>query len=123
MLEAEVEKNSTAKGFIFDGFPRTTTQADALDSFLSKKGMQITATIALEASDDQLVERLLKRGKTIGRTDDQDGAKIRNRFEEYNKKTAPLQEFYSNQEKLYIVNGIGSIEEITTRLKNIIDCF
>ncbi len=123
MLEAEVEKNSTAKGFIFDGFPRTTTQADALDSFLSKKGMQITATIALEASDDQLVERLLKRGETSGRTDDQDEAKIRNRFEEYNQKTAPLQEFYSNQEKFYSVNGIGSIEEITTRLKNIIDRF
>lgn len=123
MLEAEVEKNSAAKGFIFDGFPRTTTQADALDSFLSKKGMQITATIALEASDDQLVERLLKRGETSGRTDDQDEAKIRNRFEEYNQKTAPLQEFYSNQEKFYSVNGIGSIEEITTRLKNIIDRF
>jgi len=123
MLEAEVEKNTTAKGFIFDGFPRTTAQADALDSFLLKKEMQITATIALEASDDELVERLLKRGETSGRTDDQDEAKIRNRFEEYNQKTAPLQEFYSNQDKFYSVNGIGSIEEITTRLKNIIDSF
>jgi adenylate kinase len=94
-----------------------------LDSFLSKKEMQITATIALEASDDQLVERLLKRGETSGRTDDQDETKIRNRFEEYNQKTAPLQEFYSNQNKFYSVNGIGSIEEITTRLKNIIDRF
>ena len=85
--------------------------------------MQITATIALEVSDDQLVGRLLKRGKMSGRTYDQDEAKIRNRFEEYNKKTAPLQEFYSNQNKFYSLNGIGSIEEITTRLKYIIDRF
>ncbi len=123
MLEAEVENNSDAKGFIFDGFPRTTAQAKALDEFLSKKKMSITATIALEATDDELVERLLKRGETSGRVDDQDEEKIRNRFGEYNQKTAPLCDFYTDQNKFYRVNGIGSIDEITTRLTSIIDRF
>ena len=120
MLEAEVEKNQDAKGFIFDGFPRTTAQAEALDAFLSKKEMQVTATIALEATDDELVERLLKRGETSGRSDDQDEAKIRNRFDEYNQKTAPLRSFYTNQSKFHSVNGIGTIDEITARLTSII---
>jgi len=123
MLEAEVEKNQDTKGFIFDGFPRTTAQAEALDSFLSKKEMLVTATIALEASDDELVERLLKRGETSGRSDDQNEAKIRNRFDEYNQKTAPLRSFYSDQSKFYSVNGIGTIDEITARLTFIIDRF
>ena len=123
MLEAEVEKNQDAKGFIFDGFPRTTAQAEALDAFLSKKEMQVTATIALEATDDELVERLLKRGETSGRSDDQDEAKIRNRFDEYNQKTASLRSFYTDQSKFHSVNGIGTIDEITARLTSIIDCF
>ena len=123
MLEAEVKKNNQAKGFIFDGFPRTTAQAEALDSFLSKNKMEVTATIALEASDDELVDRLLKRGETSGRSDDQDESKIRNRFEEYNQKTAPLRSFYSEQNKFHSVNGIGSIDEITARLTSIIDQF
>lgn len=123
MLEAEVEKNSEAKGFIFDGFPRTTAQAEALDAFLDKKNMQVTATIALEATDDELVERLLKRGETSGRSDDQDESKIRNRFDEYNHKTAPLRSFYTDQDKFHSVNGIGSIDEITERLTAIIDRF
>ena len=123
MLEAEVEKNSEAKGFIFDGFPRTTSQAEALDAFLDKKNMQVTATIALEATDDELVERLLKRGETSGRSDDQDESKIRNRFDEYNHKTSPLRSFYTDQDKFHSVNGIGSIDEITERLTAIIDRF
>ena len=121
MLEAEVDKNSDAKGFIFDGFPRTTDQAKALDAFLISKNLTISATIALDASDDILVERLLNRGKTSGRTDDQDEAKIRNRFEEYNAKTAPLQSFYKEQDKFHSIDGIGDIDEITMRLKNAID--
>ena len=85
--------------------------------------MEVTATIALEASDDELVDRLLKRGETSGRSDDQDESKIRNRFEEYNQKTAPLRSFYSEQNKFHSVNGIGSIDEITARLTSIIDQF
>ncbi len=121
MLEAEVDNNKEAKGFIFDGFPRTTEQAKALDAFLKTKNMVISATIALDASDDVLVERLLNRGKTSGRTDDQDEVKIRNRFEEYNAKTAPLQSFYQKQDKFHSIDGIGEIDEITMRLKNAID--
>ena len=83
--------------------------------------MHISATLALEADDDVLVDRLINRGKTSGRTDDQDEEKIRNRFEEYNNKTAPLRDFYSAQGKFYSVNGIGSIEEITQRLTLLID--
>lgn len=121
MLEAEVEKNPQAKGFIFDGFPRTQAQAQSLDAFLSRKGMSISATVALEADDDELVTRLLKRGETSGRPDDQDEEKIRNRFEEYNQKTAPLRAFYTEQNKFHSINGIGSIEEITQRLMTAID--
>ena len=121
MLEAEVDKNPDAKGFIFDGFPRTTEQAKALDTFLTTKEMTISATIALDASDDVLVERLLHRGKTSGRSDDQDECKIRNRFEEYTAKTAPLKSFYEAQGKFHSINGIGEIDAITLRLKNVID--
>ena len=121
MLKDEVEKNSEAKGFIFDGFPRTVSQAEALDAFLKSKGMQIDATVALDADEDILIRRLLERGKLSGRTDDQDEEKIRNRFDEYNQKTAPLIRYYRQQDKFYSVNGIGTIGEITNRLKTVID--
>jgi len=120
MLEAEVDRNPEAKGFIFDGFPRTKAQAQALDVFIESKSMKINATIALEASDDILVKRLLERGETSGRSDDQDESKIRNRFDEYKLKTAPLKDYYEGQHKFYSINGIGSINEITERLTNLI---
>ena len=120
MLEAEVNENQAAAGFIFDGFPRTTAQAEALDAFLKTKSMAISATIALEADEDVLTARLLERGKESGRPDDSDEAKIRNRFQEYNLKTAPLEAFYKAQNKFYAVNGIGEISEITKRIAAII---
>ena len=120
MLEAEVDRNPEAKGFIFDGFPRTKDQAQALDVFIESKNMKINATIALEANDDILVKRLLERGETSGRSDDQDESKIRNRFDEYKLKTAPLKDYYEGQHKFHSVNGIGSINEITERLTNLI---
>ena len=123
MLKVAVESNPETKGFIFDGFPRTTKQAIALDEFLSEKSMSITATVALEAADDVLIGRLLNRGITSGRVDDQDEVKIRNRFDEYNSKTAPLRDFYEDQGKFHSINGIGSIEEITGRLTLLIDSF
>ena len=83
--------------------------------------MKIDATIALEAEDDVLLERLLERGKLSGRSDDQDEDKIRNRFDEYNEKTAPLRRYYEAQGKFHNVNGIGAIEEITKRLTSVID--
>lgn len=121
MLQEEVEKNPNAEGFIFDGFPRTIAQAEALDAFLTSKGMRIHGTLALEADDEILIKRLVERGKVSGRTDDQDEEKIRNRFTEYNEKTAPLIAFYQAQGKYHAVNGIGTIEEITTRLSETID--
>ena len=121
MLQEEVEKNPNAEGFIFDGFPRTIAQAEALDAFLTSKGMRIHGTLALEADDEVLIKRLLERGKVSGRTDDQDEEKIRNRFTEYNEKTAPLIAFYQAQGKYHPINGIGTIEEITTRLSDTID--
>jgi adenylate kinase len=121
MLREEVEKNPEADGFIFDGFPRTAAQAEALDNLLESKDMGINATIALEANDEVLIERLLERGKISGRSDDQDVAKIRNRFEEYNQKTTPVKEFYEAQDKFHSVNGIGSIAEITERLTKVIE--
>ena len=121
MLQAEVEKHLDAKGFLFDGFPRTTPQAGALDAFLKSKSWEVTATIALEADDEILVKRLLERGKTSGRADDQDEDKIRKRYQEYNEKTAPLIDFYTEQNKFHAVNGIGTIEEVTERLSEVID--
>ncbi len=121
MLEAEVDRNRNAEGFIFDGFPRTEAQAGALDTFLETKNMKVNATIALEAEDDILVKRLLERGQTSGRTDDQDEEKIRNRFDEYNQKTAPLRDYYQGQQKFHSINGIGTIEEITARLTSLIE--
>lgn len=121
MLQDEVEKNPDAAGFIFDGFPRTTAQAEALDNFLDSKDMNVDATIALEADDEILIQRLLERGKESGRSDDQDENKIRNRFEEYNEKTAPLKAYYEGQGKFRAVNGIGAIKEITERLAKVIE--
>ncbi|MCB9425582.1 MAG: adenylate kinase [Flavobacteriales bacterium] len=121
MLQDEVEKNASTEGFLFDGFPRTLAQADALDSFLSTKNWEVTGTVALEADDEVLVKRLLERGKTSGRADDQDEDLIRNRYVEYNEKTAPLMDYYKKQNKFYPVNGIGTIEEITMRLSLVLD--
>jgi adenylate kinase len=121
MLKAEVEKNAEANGFIFDGFPRTTSQAEALDIFLSEKGETVNGMLALEVSEDLLVERLLERGKVSGRPDDQDESKIRNRFNEYNTKTAVLKDFYAEQNKYFGADGVGDIDQITNRLSAIID--
>lgn len=121
MLQSEVDKNPDSAGFLFDGFPRTIAQAKALDTFLASKNQEITATVALEADDEILVQRLLERGKTSGRPDDQDEEKIRNRYQEYNEKTAPLMEYYKQQGKFHAVNGIGTIAEVTERLNLVFD--
>lgn len=121
MLEAEVNKSRNANGFIFDGFPRTTHQAEILDDFLKNKDLSITMTIALEVDEAILIERLINRGKESGRIDDQDKSKIKNRFDEYNNKTSQLIEYYKHQNKFYSVEGTGEIEQITQRIYNLID--
>ncbi|MBN2487225.1 MAG: adenylate kinase [Bacteroidales bacterium] len=121
MIETKIDSNLSAKGFIFDGFPRTTAQALALDTMLTKKHLSITLMLALEVDDDELIKRLLLRGKDSGRADDQDQKIIENRIHVYNKETAPVIDFYDNQNKFKAVTGVGSIDEIFGRLCNAID--
>ena len=121
MLENEVLANKDANGFIFDGFPRTLNQAESLDIFLESINQKINATIALEVDEDELITRLLDRGKTTNRSDDQDIEKIKNRFNEYKNKTSIIIDFYQKQSKFYSVNGHGSVDDITSRLFSLVD--
>lgn len=108
-------------GFIFDGFPRTVAQADALDKMLQEFSSQIHVVLGLEVQEDELVKRLLLRGQTSGRADDQSEETIRNRFREYQNKTLPLQNYYASQNKYSGIVGIGEIEDIFALLRNKID--
>ena len=121
MLENEVLSNKEVNGYIFDGFPRTLNQAESLDVFLSSINLKINATIALDVQEDELITRLLDRGKTTNRSDDQDVEKIKNRFNEYNTKTSILINFYSKQDKFFSVDGKGSVNDITQRLFDLVD--
>lgn len=116
MLESEVNKFNNPKGFIFDGFPRTSAQAKALDEFLASKNTEITCMVALEVEEDELRVRLLNRAKTSGRPDDANPEVIQNRIDVYNRETAPVADFYKAQHKYKGINGVGSIEEISERL-------
>jgi adenylate kinase len=116
MIRSKLENNKEAKGFIFDGFPRTGAQALALDNLLAELNTSINAMLALRVDDEELTKRVLLRGKDSGRSDDSDPAIIRKRIDEYNNKTAPLIDYYSAQQKFYAVDGIGSVEEIFDRL-------
>lgn len=112
MIESKLDENPHAKGYIFDGFPRTTAQAVALDDLLQKKGTGIAGMLALEVDDEELLKRLLLRGKDSGRADDQNEDIIRRRIQEYNTKTLPLKNYYNEQGKFHSINGIGSIDDI-----------
>jgi adenylate kinase len=121
MLESEADKHPDAKGYIFDGFPRTPAQAAALDAFLTSKGTSISGMIALEVDEEELRTRLMIRGKDSGRPDDQDPAIIQKRIDVYKNETEPVRDFYMAQNKYTGINGIGSIDEIFDRLCNAID--
>lgn len=121
MIEAKIDANAGAKGFIFDGFPRTIAQAEALDELLEKKGIPISVMLALEVEREELIKRLLNRGKDSGRADDQDQSIIENRISVYNKETSPLVDYYKAQSKFKSIKGMGSIEEIFGRLCEAID--
>jgi adenylate kinase len=118
MIETKLDDNQNAKGFIFDGFPRTAAQAIALDDLLQKKGTGISGMLALEVDDEELVKRLLIRGQASGRPDDKDENVIRRRIVEYNTKTLPLKHYYHEQGKFHSINGIGTVDQI---LKSLID--
>ncbi len=118
MIESKIDSNPHSKGFIFDGFPRTQAQAVALDDLLQKKGTAISAMLALEVDNEELVKRLLLRGKDSGRPDDQNETIIRNRVNEYNNKTLPLKKYYSEQAKFHSIHGIGSVDSIFKELED-----
>jgi adenylate kinase len=120
LLESEVEKHPAAKGFIFDGFPRTSAQAEALDKFLAARNAPITCMLALEVAEDELKARLLNRAKTSGRPDDADPAIIQNRIDVYRRETAPVADYYKAQDKYFGIDGIGTVEAISERLQSAI---
>ncbi|SIT94696.1 adenylate kinase [Pontibacter indicus] len=112
MIANKVKENNHAGGFIFDGFPRTVPQAQGLDKLLMDLGTEISCMIALKVDDEELTKRLLLRGQTSGRPDDQNEELIRKRVVEYNTKTTPVADYYAGQNKYCAVDGIGEIEEI-----------
>lgn len=117
MLREEVKKHKDAKGLIFDGYPRTTAQAKELDTLLQDiLGKEVDVTLALVVEDELLVQRILERGKTSGRSDDADESIIRNRIKEYYAKTDEVSQHYKAQNKWVEINGVGSIDEIAERL-------
>ena len=121
MLKNKVNSNPDVNGYIFDGFPRTIAQAESLDAFLLEKDSGITVLTALEVDDNEIVKRILNRGLTSGRADDNDELIIRNRIGTYNNETAQVFDYYAKAKKSIKVSGIGSIEEIFDRLKDAID--
>ncbi|ANQ50185.1 adenylate kinase [Flammeovirga yaeyamensis] len=112
MIDSKIKEFKTGNGFIFDGFPRTVAQAEALDQLMASNDIAISGMVALEVDEEELTKRILKRGETSGRTDDQNEDLIRNRVQEYNNKTAPVANFYEGQGKFKSINGVGTIEEI-----------
>jgi len=116
MLENKMNMTPNDKGYILDGFPRTIAQSEALDKILTGRGTAVTHLLALDVDDEEIVKRLLERGKTSGRADDANEEVIRKRIVEYNAKTSPVYDYYVKSDLSQKVNGIGSIDEIFERL-------
>ena len=121
MLAGEMQQADDKNGIIFDGFPRTKAQAEALDDLLNEQNEKIDALISLDVDDNILIERLKERGKTSGRKDDADENVIKNRIQVYYTETEVVKAHYNEQNKLHKVDGVGDIEDITKRLNNVID--
>jgi len=121
MIDSSIEKHPDAKGFLFDGFPRTVAQAEALDKLLALRKTGINKVIALDVIEEELVNRLLKRGETSGRSDDNNEATIRRRYAVYKKDTEPVAEYYKDQDKFVVIKGIGTIDEIFNAVTNCIE--
>ncbi len=116
MIENKLEQNPDSKGFIFDGFPRTVDQAKELDRLLEKNETPMSAMLCLEVEKEELINRLLSRGKVSGRVDDQNQQVIENRIKVYREKTEPIIEYYKPQGKHFGIDGMGTIEEIAARI-------
>ncbi len=123
MLRNKVEAHPEAKGFIFDGFPRTLAQSAALDSLLAEKGAEVSGLIMLDVSDDEITRRILGRGLVSGRADDLDEAIIRKRIEVYKNETSPVFDYYHQKGKSHQIFGIGTIDDIFERLCGVIEGF
>ena len=121
MIGSALENNPQADGFIFDGFPRTVAQAESLDRLMAAHNTHIGCMIALEVQEEELVKRLLERGKTSNRPDDQDETKIRRRVTVYNTETAQVAGYYAAQQKFHALNGIGAIDDIFGQIHGLID--
>ncbi|MBO0357353.1 adenylate kinase [Hymenobacter sp. BT186] len=121
MIESQLAGNTEANGFIFDGFPRTVPQAESLDALTQRYDTGVSCMIALEVAEEELVKRLLERGKTSNRPDDQDETKIRKRVTVYNTETAQVAGFYAAQNKFHALNGIGEIDNIFEQICAVID--
>lgn len=121
MISSALDENQDASGFLFDGFPRTSAQAQALDNLLELKESSIAVMLALDVSEEELVSRLVKRGETSGRSDDTNEQVIRARITEYHNKTAAVADYYQQFEKVVMIKGEGSVEEIFTALSKEID--
>ena len=118
MIKTKLQENKDAKGFIFDGFPRTVEQAKALDKLLNENGSPVSGMLCLEVETEELINRLLLRGKTSGRPDDQDVQIIQNRIQVYIDKTMPIKDYYQAQKKCHKIYGMGTIDEIAQRLND-----
>lgn len=121
MIDSCLEKHPSAAGFLFDGFPRTIAQAEALDRLLSLRKTSISKVLALEVSEDELITRLMKRGETSGRSDDVNEAVIKKRFAVYRNETEPVADYYEQQNKLKRIPGEGSIDDIFHKLSSAIN--
>ncbi len=123
MVDDKIKDTGEAKGFIFDGFPRTVNQAEALDQLMTKNNTPITAMICLDVPDQELKNRIMERGKTSGRADDQDMSKVQNRIDVYKAETLPVAQFYQNQNKYFEIAGVGGIDAIFNSIAEVIDNF
>lgn len=123
MISNKLDEGKEANGFIFDGFPRTVAQAEALDALLESRNDSISGMIALIVDEDELEKRLLARGKESGRPDDANQEIIRKRILEYKSKTTPVANYYKEQGKLQSIKGVGSIEEIAESIDTVVGSY
>lgn len=121
MVDSYFDKHKEAKGFLFDGFPRTVAQAVALDKLLELKKTEIASVLALEVGEDELVKRLLNRGKTSGRSDDTNEEVIRKRFFVYSNETTPVAEHYKKARKFHPIKGEGTVDDIFSAISDAIN--
>ena len=121
MVELKITSDNSSNGFIFDGFPRTVTQAKALDELLEKEGTEISGMILLDVDEFELINRIMLRGKSSGRSDDQDINKVNNRIKVYKKETLPVATYYEEQGKLNKIVGVGSVDNIFSDISEVIE--